>query len=119
MARRVDPSSRPGLADYEAVGHLSGAVRELRTHGEWVARRMRGRTVWMVNSTARGGGVAEMLPSEVALLRELGIATEWVVLESDEPDFENPATGAARWRWREGDPELWMFCRTGSDAVVG
>ncbi len=87
MVRRVDPPSRPGLADYEAVGCLSGAVRELRTHGEWVARRMRGRTVWMVNSTARGGGVAEMLPSEVALLRELGIATEWVVLESDEPDF--------------------------------
>lgn len=22
-------------------------------------------------------------------------------------------------RWRKGDPELWMFCRTGSCAVVG
>ena len=34
------------------------------------------------------------------------------------PAFENPVTGAARWRWRESDPELWMFCRTGRVPVA-
>ena len=41
----------------------------------------------MVNSTARGGGVAEMLPRLVTILRELGVAVEWAVIGSDEPRF--------------------------------
>ena len=41
----------------------------------------------MVNSTARGGGVAEMLPREVAMLRELGVDTRWVVIEPAEPEY--------------------------------
>ena len=32
-------------------------------------------TVWMVNSTAQGGGVAEMLPKVVTLLRASGVNT--------------------------------------------
>jgi hypothetical protein len=34
------------------------------------------------------------------------------------PAATAPATGAVRWRWREGDPELWLFCRGGSCAVL-
>jgi hypothetical protein len=34
------------------------------------------------------------------------------------PAVSAPATGVVRWRWREGDPELWLFCRAGSCAVV-
>lgn len=30
-----------------------------------VAPKLRGRTLWMINSTARGGGVAEMLPTMI------------------------------------------------------
>lgn len=41
----------------------------------------------MVNSTATGGGVAEMLPTTVALLRELGVETQWVVIESGDTGF--------------------------------
>ena len=87
MARIVDVLPRPGLDDYDAVGHLSGAVRELRTHGERAARQLGERTVWMVNSTSQGGGVAEMLPAEVTLLRELGCRVKWMVIESDKPAF--------------------------------
>jgi trehalose synthase len=39
--------------------------------------RLRHRKIWMVNSTTHGGGVAEMLPKVVAMLRELGVPTEW------------------------------------------
>ena len=49
--------------------------------------QLEGRTLWMVNSTARGGGVAEMLPRLVTILRELGVRTEWLVIGSDKPEF--------------------------------
>jgi trehalose synthase len=45
-----------------------------------------GRTVWNVNSTAQGGGVAEMLRTLVAYGRGAGIDARWLVLEGT-PDF--------------------------------
>ncbi len=87
MARLVELPPHPGLDQYEAVGSLTALVRELRAEAAFLAPRLRGRTVWMVNSTEHGGGVAEMLPAEVTLLRELGVATEWVVIESADPAF--------------------------------
>ncbi|MFN2594093.1 MAG: glycosyltransferase [Actinomycetota bacterium] len=44
------------------------------------------RVVWNVNSTARGGGVAEMLRSLIARGRGAGIDARWVVIPGD-PDF--------------------------------
>lgn len=44
------------------------------------------RVVWHVNSTAQGGGVAELLQSLLAYARGAGVDTRWVVLEG-EPDF--------------------------------
>jgi trehalose synthase len=57
--------------------------------GDGVERARRlfaGRTVWMVNSTARGGGVAEMLNALLPYVRGAGVDTRWVVIEG-EPDF--------------------------------
>jgi trehalose synthase len=45
-----------------------------------------GRVVWNVNSTAFGGGVAEMLRSLIAYSRAAGVDTRWVVM-GGEPDF--------------------------------
>ncbi len=75
------------LEDYGAVAHLAQAVQELRAHAAQVLPALRGRTLWMVNSTAQGGGVAEMLPTMVALLRDLGFSVEWAVISPGEPDF--------------------------------
>jgi trehalose synthase len=41
----------------------------------------------MVNSTSQGGGVSEMLPAQIRLLRLLGVKVEWLVMEVNEPDF--------------------------------
>jgi trehalose synthase len=41
---------------------------------------LRGRTVWNVNSTAAGGGVAEMLRSLMAYARAAGVDARWVVV---------------------------------------
>jgi len=45
--------------------------------------RLAGRTVLNVNSTASGGGVAEMLRSLLAYARGAGIDAEWVVIKGD------------------------------------
>jgi trehalose synthase len=45
-----------------------------------------GRIVWNVNSTAYGGGVAEMLRSLIAYSRAAGADARWVVM-GGEPDF--------------------------------
>jgi trehalose synthase len=59
----------------------------LRSEAKTLVPALRGRKVWMINSTAQGGGVAEMLPKMVSLLRELGVDIEWAVLETDRAPF--------------------------------
>src|SRR2546421_1177882 len=45
-----------------------------------------GRVVWNINSTARGGGVAELLESLVAYARGAGVDCRWAVIEG-RPEF--------------------------------
>ena len=46
-----------------------------------------GRTVWNVNSTARGGGVAEMLQALLTYTSAAGVDTRWLVIDGDERFF--------------------------------
>jgi trehalose synthase len=48
---------------------------------------MESRVIWNVNSTARGGGVAEMLASLLAYTRGAGLDARWVVIEGDPAFF--------------------------------
>jgi trehalose synthase len=66
------------LEGYQAaVG--DGPLRALSA----LARRLRGHRVVMVNSTATGGGVAEILHRLVRLMNELGVPTTWEVIPGD------------------------------------
>jgi len=67
---------------------------------------LRGRKVWMVNSTAKGGGVAEMMPKLVALLNELGVETEWVVMGTEQPGFFDLTKRLHNLIHGHGDPGL-------------
>jgi len=87
MVTIVDVETETTLDDYAHHASLSRPVEELRAAAEEAVDRLDGRTVWMVNSTAQGGGVAEMLPKVVSMLRELGVSTEWAVIASDEEGF--------------------------------
>ena len=49
-------------------------------------RLLKGRVVWHVNSTARGGGVAELLQSLLAYARGAGVDVRWMTI-SGNPDF--------------------------------
>jgi trehalose synthase len=65
------------------------APERARRLGEAMSRaraRLGDRTVWHVNATARGGGVAEMLPTLTGYSRSAGIRNRWLVLDG-EPDF--------------------------------
>jgi trehalose synthase len=50
-------------------------------------RALTDRTVWHVNSTAEGGGVAELLAASLGYLAEDGIEARWLVLEGDAEFF--------------------------------
>ena len=49
-------------------------------------RDLAGRTIWNVNSTASGGGVAEMLRSLIAYIKGANLDARWLVIPGN-PDF--------------------------------
>lgn len=59
-------------------------IDELRA----LAGQLSGRTVQMVNSTAMGGGVAEMLNRVIPLIQELGLQPRWDVITGGQDFFE-------------------------------
>lgn len=52
-----------------------------------LAERLKGKTVQNVNSTAIGGGVAEILSRMIPLLRDLGVDASWDVIKGNEKFF--------------------------------
>jgi trehalose synthase len=61
-------------------------VERLETYVAVGRRLLEGHTIWNVNSTARGGGVAEMLHTLVAYAAGTGVDIRWLVLRGD-PEF--------------------------------
>lgn len=106
MARLVVPQHHVSLQDYEAVAQLSAAVRDLITEANSLLPLLEGRRVWMVNSTERGGGVAEMLPALLSLVRDAGVDAHWLVMESTDPDFFRLTKRLHNLIHGEGDPLL-------------
>ena len=96
----------PTLDEYAATMHLTSAVSDLRSAAQQLAPRIAGRTVWMVNSTARGGGVAEMLPRLVGLLNELEVSTKWLVIGTDKMAFFDLTKRMHNLIHGSGTPEL-------------
>ena len=58
----------------------------LRSVAKEAVELLAGRTVWNVNSTAAGGGVAEMMQALLAYARGVDVDVRWVVI-GGEPDF--------------------------------
>lgn len=71
----LEPSVRPThLARFQALVKRS-------------ADRLDGRTLWHVNSTAEGGGVAELLHQVLGYLIDGGIRCRWLVVGGDQDFF--------------------------------
>jgi trehalose synthase len=74
-AARLEPLIGPErLAQFERIAEATEA-------------RLAGRSVINVNSTAAGGGVAEMLQTLLAYARGAGVDARWVVIEGDPAFF--------------------------------
>lgn len=65
-----------GRERIERFGRIAAAMRDA----------LGGRVVFNVNSTAAGGGVAEMLQSLLAYVRGAGVDARWLVIDGD-PEF--------------------------------
>jgi trehalose synthase len=61
--------------------------RRLVEAADRVRRLLAGRTIWNVNSTATGGGVAEMLQVLVGYVNDLDIPIGWLVVTGDAEFF--------------------------------
>jgi len=94
------------LQYYEALHQLMPSVTDLRAQAAMMMPLLKGRTLWMVNSTAQGGGVAEMLPKMVTLLEELGLETRWLVITTDQPRFYELTKRLHNLIHGEGEPRL-------------
>ena len=81
MLERV-PLLDKHLDDYADVVE-PGTLERIRE----LAAPLQGARVLHVNATAYGGGVAELLATHVALLRDLGIEAEWQVIHGSDEFF--------------------------------
>ena len=75
--------TRIPLDDYAGL-HGAGEIEELRA----LAKPLRGRSIEMINSTAIGGGVAEILNRLVPLAEELDLHFQWDVMTGGEDFFD-------------------------------
>ena len=67
---------------FEDLGRylLEPAIERVRVAQQQAAELLGGRTVWMVNSTALGGGVAQLLRTLLPYWKGAGIDVRWMVL---------------------------------------
>lgn len=63
-------------------------VAQFTARLEQARRSMAGRTLWHANSTAEGGGVAELLQSVLGYPLECEIPVRWLVIDAGERFFE-------------------------------
>jgi len=75
------PAPFVDLLGAESVQNLEATAAVLR-------RRLNGRVIWNVNSTAAGGGVAEMLRSLLAYARGFEVDARWVVISGTAEFFK-------------------------------
>src|ERR687895_2428424 len=77
--KRLDPQRFGSVLNGDRYALFGAAIQRARTMFE-------GRVVWNLNSTAKGGGVAEMLRSLLAYARGADVDARWLVIEGD-PEF--------------------------------
>jgi trehalose synthase len=78
--RPIDPGRLEPLIGAERVDALMEAAAGLRT-------LLGSRRIVNVNSTAAGGGVAEMLATLLGYVRGIGLEAEWLVIAPGDPEF--------------------------------
>jgi trehalose synthase len=79
---RVELNRKIELEDYVSIVGAE-QIEQVKALGE----QLKGTSVTHVNSTAFGGGVAEILHSLIPLMRSIGLDVHWEVIRGDLPFF--------------------------------
>lgn len=66
---------------------LGERFKEIEEVAAWARKGFAGRAIWHISSTARGGGVAELLSTLLPYARDAGVDVRWVVLREGEDFF--------------------------------
>ncbi len=109
-------SSRIPLEDYARLLG-AGEIEGLRA----LAKPLRGRSMEMINSTAVGGGVAEILTRLIPLAEELELNIRWDVMTGGDDffaitkAFHNALHGGA-YQLHRGDFEIFLACNESNRA---
>ncbi len=85
LVRSVEVAGRPVSRLVPVIGGERYA--RLAATADQFRRRLAGRTIWNVSSTAVGGGVAEMLQVLAGYAQDLDIAVRWMVITGDAEFF--------------------------------
>ena len=64
------------IKDYTTYASLIPSIVNFQNESEALKKNLEGRKIWMINSTEQGGGVAEMLPRMISILRQVNIQAE-------------------------------------------
>lgn len=76
----LDPGTLAQVIEPDRMSRLRSTLRS-------AARSLRGRTVWNVNSTASGGGVAETLARVLGYMRGADVDARWLTIDGDDDFF--------------------------------
>lgn len=86
----------PELTSIRLTASSIEPFRDVLEPAEWqvfhatmqeASSRLRGRTIWNINSTAQGGGVAEMLAWQIPYELGSGMDVRWLVIRGSTPFF--------------------------------
>jgi trehalose synthase len=83
--REVPVFSRSPQSLAGALGDV--AIADAQRNATQLLERLQSRVIWHINSTERGGGVAEMLQSLLPYARGMGIDSRWLVIGAGEEFF--------------------------------
>src|SRR3954452_8025448 len=95
----ISPMSTERFASVLSPGRLAAFERGVLEGRELLD----GRVVWNLNSTARGGGVVELLGPLVAYARGAGVDARWPVIDGTPEFFAVPKRIHTRLHGAEGD----------------
>jgi trehalose synthase len=86
MPQEIDAPIKDPAQFRAVVG--PGRFDEFERRAEDARELLRGRAVWNVNSTARGGGVVELLRPLLGYARGVGVDARWIVLDGSPSFYE-------------------------------
>lgn len=69
------------LSEASRIVSLAPAIAEMRGRFLAASPLFASSRLWLINSTSAGGGVAELLPTFVDILTQLGVNVTWLVME--------------------------------------